>query len=75
MLTEAKLQANIRQKMKGVTTIIVAQRISSVKDCNNIVVMDKGKIVVYGSHDSLRKSNELYRSIVVSQMGEEGLTK
>lgn len=75
MLTEAKLQANIRKEMKGMTTIIVAQRVSSVKDCDHIVVMDKGKIVGYGTHDSLRKSNELYRSIVVSQMGKKGLTK
>ncbi|MCQ3915335.1 MAG: ABC transporter ATP-binding protein/permease [Mycoplasmoidaceae bacterium] len=75
MLTEARLQANIRKEMKGMTTIIVAQRISSVKDCDHIVVMDKGRIVGYGDHDSLRKSNALYRSIVVSQMGKEGLTK
>lgn len=75
MLTEAKLQANIRNEMKGMTTIIVAQRISSVKDCDHIVVMDKGRIVGYGDHDSLRKSNKLYRSIVVSQMGKEGLTR
>mgnify|MGYP003295415086 FL=1 len=75
MLTEAKLQANIRKEMKGMTTIIVAQRISSVKDCDHIVVMDKGRIVGYGDHDSLRKSNTLYRSIVVSQMGKEGLTR
>lgn len=75
MLTEAKLQNNIRKEMKGMTTIIVAQRISSVKDCDHIVVMEKGRIVGYGDHNSLRKSNELYRSIVVSQMGKEGLTK
>lgn len=75
MLTEAKLQSNIRKEMKGMTTIIVAQRISSVKDCDHIVVMDKGRIVGYGDHNSLRKSNALYRSIVVSQMGKEGLTK
>ena len=75
MLTEAKLQQNIRTKMKGMTTIIVAQRISSVKDCDHIIVMDKGRIVGYGNHDSLRKDNELYRSIVISQMGKEGLTK
>ncbi|MCQ3908029.1 MAG: ABC transporter ATP-binding protein/permease [Mycoplasmoidaceae bacterium] len=74
MLTEAKLQSNIRKEMKGMTTIIVAQRISSVKDCDHIVVMDKGRIVGYGDHNSLRKSNDLYRSIVVSQMGKEGLT-
>lgn len=75
MLTEAKLQHNIRTEMKGMTTIIVAQRISSVKDCDHIIVMDKGEIVGYGNHNSLRKNNQLYRSIVVSQMGKEGLTK
>ncbi|XQP54848.1 MAG: ABC transporter ATP-binding protein [Mycoplasmoidaceae bacterium] len=75
MLTEARLQANIRKQMKGMTTIIVAQRISSVKDCDHIVVMEQGRIVGYGDHNSLRKSNALYRSIVVSQMGKEGLTK
>ncbi len=75
MLTEARLQSNIRKEMKGMTTIIVAQRISSVKDCDHIVVMEKGRIVGYGDHNSLRKSNALYRSIVVSQMGKEGLTR
>jgi len=73
MLTEAKLQSNIRNEMKGITTIIVAQRISSVKDCDHIVVMEQGQIVGYGDHDSLRKDNDVYRSIVLSQMGEEGL--
>ncbi len=73
MLTEAKLQANIRKEMKGMTTIIVAQRISSVKDCDHIVVMENGQMVGYGNHDELRKNNETYRSIVVSQMGQEGL--
>lgn len=73
MLTEAKLQANIKREMKGITTIIVAQRISSVKDCDNIVVMEHGEMVGYGNHDTLRKNNEIYRSIVVSQMGQAGL--
>jgi len=73
LATEAKLQENIRRNMKGSTTIIVAQRISAVKDCDQILVMDKGEIVGMGTHDELKKNNEIYRSIVLSQLGEEGL--
>ena len=75
MITESHLQQNIRKELKGITTIIVAQRISSIKNCDHIVVMEAGEIVGYGTHDDLRKNNSIYRSIVISQMGKEGLYK
>ena len=75
MITEAHLHQNIRNKLKGITTIIVAQRISSIKKCNHIVVMDAGKIVGYGTHRSLCKDNNFYRSMVISQTGKAGLFK
>lgn len=75
MITEAHLQQNIRNEFKGITTIIVAQRISSIKNCDHIVVMEAGEIVGYGTHKSLCKHNNFYQSIVISQMGKEGLDK
>lgn len=73
MLTEAKLQKNIKTNLKNTTVIIVAQRVSAVKDANKIIVMDKGRIVDCGTHEELIKSSKIYRSIVESQLGKEGL--
>ncbi len=73
MATEAKLQGNLKAKMADCTKIIVAQRISAVKDCDKIIVLENGEIVGLGDHDKLRKTNKQYRSIVLSQLGEEGL--
>lgn len=49
--------------------IIVAQRISSIKDCDKIIVLDKGKVVGLGTHKELLKNNEIYSYIAYSQMG------
>lgn len=73
MMTEAKFQHRIRKTMGNTTLIVVAQRISSVKNADKIVVMDKGKIVAVGKHDELVKSNKIYQSIIISQLGESGL--
>lgn len=73
MATEAKLQYAIKKRMKDNTVIIIAQRISAVCDADKIVVLDNGKISAVGTHRELLKSNEIYRSIAVSQLGEEVL--
>lgn len=49
--------------------IIIAQRISSIKDCDKIIVLDKGRIVGYGTHEKLLKECEIYSHIAYSQMG------
>lgn len=72
--TDAKLRkalAHLRLE-KGLTTIVVSQRATSIKYCDLIVVLDEGKIVGLGSHDELFKSCDVYKEICLSQnKGEE----
>ena len=73
MKTQEKLQNAINNREKKETIITIAQRISAVKDCDKIIVLDEGKISNIGTHNELLKINEIYRSIAVSQLGEEML--
>lgn len=65
--TDQLLRNNI--KKLNTTSIIIAQRVSSLKDCNQIIIMENGKITGIGNHDSLLKENETYKAIKASQMG------
>lgn len=71
MSTEARLQSSIKKRLQHKTMIIIAQRISAVMDADKIIVIDDGEISSIGSHEYLMKNNEIYRSIAVSQLGEE----
>lgn len=71
MATEARLQSSIKKRLQHKTMIIIAQRISAVMDADKIIVMDDGEISSIGNHEYLMKNNEIYRSIAVSQLGEE----
>lgn len=71
--TDAKLRTELKKVTKNVTTLIVAQRINTIKDADQIVVLDKGEIVGIGKHDELIDTCDIYREIVLSQLGEEGL--
>lgn len=73
MATEARLQTALKENITDCTTFIIAQRISGVMYCDKIIVLDDGKISGIGTHLELLKSNEIYRSIVVSQLGEEAV--
>lgn len=73
METEAKLQTSIKNRMNESTVFIIAQRISGVMDADKIIVMDEGEISAIGTHEELIKNSEIYRSIAVSQLGEEVL--
>ena len=68
--TDASLRRELKKHYKGTTTIIIAQRISSIKHAERIIVLDEGRILGYGTHDELIKSNELYQEIASTQMGE-----
>ena len=57
------------------TTILIAQRISTVLNCDQILVLDEGRLIDSGTHDELLNSCEVYRSIAVSQLGEEVLNR
>lgn len=69
--TEAKIRACFEQELKDTTKFIIAQRISSVKDADRIIVLDEGKIVGMGNHDVLLKTCETYQEIYYSQMEKE----
>ena len=58
--TERKLLENIKELVKGKTCIIISNRISDIKDADNIIVLDAGKIIEQGTHSKLLKNNKLY---------------
>lgn len=72
---DMKTDANLRQALKDVTasavTLIVAQRISTIKDAEQIIVLDKGKIVGKGTHLSLLQNCKIYREIAKSQLSDQ----
>lgn len=71
MGTESRIRAALAKLMKGATTFLIAQRISSVMDADHILVLDEGRIVGAGTHDALMASCEPYREIYRSQLGKE----
>ena len=70
--TDAKIRKAFATMIPGTTKLIIAQRISSVQDCDRIIVMDDGKINGFASHDELLKTNEIYSEVYESQTGVSG---
>lgn len=70
--TEASLYEALREECPGVTKIIIAQRIASIKGADRIAVLDEGRISALGTHEELLKSSQIYRDIYRSQMKEGG---
>ena len=73
MATESKLQKSIKNRMKDATVFLIAQRIGAVMDLDKIIVLDNGEIAAIGTHEELIKICEIYRSIAISQVGEEAV--
>ncbi len=71
LATEAEIQKGLRGAFGDMTVFIIAQRISSVMDADRILVMENGRVIDSGRHEELKKRCEVYREIVVSQLGEE----
>ena len=71
--TDSKLREALSEKTKDKTVIIVAQRISTVLNANQIIVLEEGKVVGIGTHEELMKNNETYRQIALSQLSAEEL--
>lgn len=69
--TEAQIRRAFKEDLAGSTKIIIAQRISSVEEADQIVVMDEGQIVGIGTHAQLLENNTAYREIYASQTGKE----
>jgi ATP-binding cassette subfamily B protein len=65
--TDSKIRAAFKEKLAGTTTIIIAQRITSVREADKIIVLDDGKINGFGNHKELLKTNQIYREVYQSQ--------
>ena len=70
--TEAKIRVSLQENIPDTTKIIIAQRISSVRHADKIIVLDNGRIDGIGTHDELVASNEIYREVFESQTGAGG---
>ncbi len=73
--TDATLREALAKRTKNKTSIIVAQRISTILNADKIIVLDDGKVVGQGTHEELMKDNETYRQIALSQLTEDELNK
>jgi ATP-binding cassette, subfamily B, multidrug efflux pump len=69
--TDARLRAALAADVTGATVIIVAQRVSTIRQADQIVVLDAGRVVATGSHAGLMDTSETYREIVLSQLTEQ----
>ena len=69
--TDAKVREGLASRTRGATTIIVAQRISTITSADQILVLEEGRIVGRGTHEELLESSETYREIVDSQITAE----
>ena len=70
LITERKIKEGLKEYLTVTTTLLIAQRITSVMDADKILVMDRGKIVGFGNHEELMKDNEVYQDIYDSQIGK-----
>ena len=73
--TDAQLRAALKQETLDSTVLIVAQRVSTVMDADQIIVLDEGRIAGIGTHRALMRSSEVYREIVTSQLSMEEIAE
>ncbi|MEY9858058.1 ATP-binding cassette subfamily B multidrug efflux pump [Catenulispora sp. GAS73] len=69
--TDARLRAALVDQTRESTVVIVAQRVSTIRNADRIIVLDQGVVVGSGTHSELMESNQTYREIVLSQLTEE----
>ena len=72
--TDAALRAALARRTADATVVIVAQRVSTIRDADRIVVLDNGSVVGTGTHPELMDTNQTYREIVLSQLTEQEAT-
>ena len=72
--TDSQLRAALREQYDGITTIVIAQRVSSILHADHILVLDDGKTVGMGTHEELLGNCPVYQEIYESQFGKAGET-
>jgi ATP-binding cassette subfamily B protein len=72
--TEGRIQAALEELMKGRTSFVIAQRISTVLNADQILVLDKGRSVAQGTHEELMETSSIYADIYYSQLHDDGDT-
>ncbi len=73
--TDATLRRRLKEVTQDATVLIVAQRVGTIMDADQIIVLDKGEIVGRGTHEELMKANDIYREIAQSQLNNQSLTE
>ena len=73
--TDAILRRRLKEVTQDATVLIVAQRVGTIMDANQIIVLDKGEIVGRGRHEELMETNDIYREIAESQLKNASLTE
>ena len=71
--TDKNLRQTLKQEFADTTSIIIAQRVGTIKNCDKILVLDNGQIVASGTHKQLLKTSPLYKEIALSQLSKEEL--
>lgn len=71
LLTDRKVRDNIKNNHEGLSKVIISQRVSTVKDCNQIIVLEAGRLVAIGTHEELLKDCSIYRETFESQTKKE----
>ena len=73
--TDATLRRRLKEVTQDATVLIVAQRVGTIMDADQIIVLDKGEIVGRGRHEELMESNDIYSEIANSQLNQKSLTE
>jgi ATP-binding cassette subfamily B protein len=71
--TDRELRSALKRETAGATSLIVAQRIGTIRDADRIVVLDEGNVVGMGTHNELMQSCSVYQEIAYSQLSKEEL--
>lgn len=71
--TDAILRHELKKELKDSIMLVIAQRISSIMEADQIIVLNEGKVVGHGKHHQLLKECSIYREIAISQLSEEEL--
>ena len=73
--TDAELRRRLKEVTKESTVLIVAQRVGTIMNADQIIVLDEGEIVGRGTHEELLKTNQIYREIANSQLNQQSMAE